>query len=198
MQYAQQRIGESSFLLPVNSQLSLTETNGRENRNRNRLDRCRQYTGESTVRFDVDESAVAGRGPAPPIVLPGNLGIQATLRDHIDGDESAVGDPVYAIVSSDVKKGGRVIVPKGAVLTGRITNLEVQTLRSLVYVGAGLRFDTIEFGGARGTVSADIDSAGVGKIYRIGRMDKRGGRMVYMETKTGRLAAGTRIELRTN
>lgn len=197
MEYTHQRIGQSDFLLPVHSQLSMTEISGRESLNKTHLDQCRQYAGESTVRFDIDESVIKGGGPADPIEIPPGLVIETTLRDSLDSAEAAVGDPVSATVIANAKKSGRVIVPKGAVITGRITKIEVRNVRSLVYLGVGLSFTRIDFGGRSGAFSAEVESAGMGRNYAVKRNDIGGETMVYVETKTAKLTAGTRVMLRT-
>jgi hypothetical protein len=58
MDYGRAEIGGLSFLLPRQSELDMTDLNGRENRNRTRFTACRQFTGESTLSFgDVLASA---------------------------------------------------------------------------------------------------------------------------------------------
>jgi len=201
MQYARMRIGETAFLLPVSSELWMVETAGAENRNRTHFEQCRQYSGESIVRFDVvggDAEGDAGAaGLAVPIRLPPGLTVETRLRETIAYATAARGDQVHAIVSGDVKRAGRVLVPKGAVLTGRITHLETRTQRSYTYLGVGLLFHTIEFAGRRGDFSGAATSVGIGTDYFVARDAPPAGQWIYARTRDERLAAGTRLVLET-
>lgn len=51
MEYARARIGAAEFLLPRASELIVRHASGAENRNRICFEGCRQYTGESVIRF---------------------------------------------------------------------------------------------------------------------------------------------------
>jgi hypothetical protein len=197
MQYGHARIGASEFLLPMSSELSMADTMGHESRNLTRFEACKQYTGESTVHFDVDESASAAGQTAVAIALPPNLRLEASLRGPVDRAESARGDLLYATVVSDVKRSGKVIVPKGSVLTGRITRIQTRTVRSLVYFSVGLRFHAIEFGGRHGDFSAEVETAGIGTDYSVSIDRQTGESMIYIKTRVERLAPGTRLGLRT-
>jgi hypothetical protein len=196
IEYAEMHIGESAFLLPVSAELTMVEADGHVNRNLTHFEGCRQYSGASTIRFDVD-SAGSARGDASPIELPSGVNIEARLRNVIDYDTAARGDQVFAVVSSDVKRAGHVLVPKGAVLTGRITRVAMNTVRSSVYFGVGLRLQTIEFEGRRGTFAGDIEAAGIGPNYYVGLDRETGDPIVYVKTIVPHFLAGTRLSLRT-
>jgi hypothetical protein len=193
--YASMPIGDSSFLLPVSSELSMLETSGRDNRNVTRFEACRQYSGASTVRFDV-EAGEAGGASLAPIEVPPGVVVETHLRDAIDGDKAARGDLIYAIVASDVKRSGHVLIPKGALIAGRVTRIDTQTIRSSVYMGVGLLFHSIEFGGRRGTFAAGLESAGIGPSYSVGQTQS-GEDVLYLKATIPRLLPGTRLLLRT-
>lgn len=197
MQYGRLRIGDSDFLLPKSSELSMVGAAGVEDRNLSRFEACKEYSGESTIRFDVDENGAPTAQSAVPIVLPRDVYLEANLRGGIDKDQAARGDLISAIVASNVKKSGQVIVPKGAVLTGRITGLETRTARSAVYFGVGMRFQTIEFGGRHGNFSADMQMAGIGTDYSVAHNPQTGDSVVYIKSKVERLLSGTRLVFRT-
>ncbi|MGH9665170.1 MAG: hypothetical protein ACRD9L_12160, partial [Bryobacteraceae bacterium] len=125
--YQRMKIGESGFLLPVVSDLVLTDFAGNDNRNRMRFTSCRQYTGGSVLSFadpppDTPQPAAAS-GPRE-IRLPRGLWIETTLERKIDSRRAAVGDHVDAIVSRSIKRHGHVVIPKGARLAGRLTRLQ--------------------------------------------------------------------------
>ncbi|HEV2445342.1 MAG TPA: hypothetical protein VGS58_05450, partial [Candidatus Sulfopaludibacter sp.] len=168
MEYGRVRIGDSNFLLPQSSELTMRGINGVEDRNQARFESCRDFAGESTVRFDVDETATAGGTATAPIVLPRGLTVETSLREPINKLDYARGDMVHAVVTRDVKKSGQVMVPKGAVITGRVTRAFTDTFRSLVYFGVGLRFHAIEFAGRRGDFAGSVEVAGIGGDYSAG------------------------------
>jgi hypothetical protein len=51
VQYATVQIRDSGFLLPVHAELLTSDTAGTVSRNDLTLERCREYSGESTVKF---------------------------------------------------------------------------------------------------------------------------------------------------
>ena len=197
IQYAQSRIGDADFLLPESSDLILVEPTGRESRNLIRFEDCHQFTGASNIRFDDPTADAKAPQPAGPIELPKGLTVEAALRDPVGG-ENARGDIVYAIVLGDVKKSGQLIIPKGAILAGHITRIETRYVRYSVYFGAGMEFDAIEFDGRRGDFSAELEQAGLGTGYFVGKSD-HGESMVYLETRARakRLPAGMRMLFKT-
>ena len=197
MEYGQSRIGDSEFLLPVSSELEMVAVNGREDSNRTRFDACKEYSGESTVRFDVDAAAAEGGAAATAIELPPGLTIESSMRDAIDESKSARGDLVHIVVTSPVKRAGAVVVPKGAVITARLSRIQTVTRRTMVYFGVGLHFQNIEFEGRRGKISADVDMAGIGSDYSVSKDPQTGDSVVFIKSKVERLALGTRLALRT-
>ena len=52
MEYQRVAIGNTEFLLPRSSEMTVTSPNGIESRNRTLFHACRQYAGESTLTFD--------------------------------------------------------------------------------------------------------------------------------------------------
>jgi hypothetical protein len=198
MQYGSIRIGDADFLLPVASELLMVGTSGHESRNRTRFEQCRQYAGESTVRFDVVDGDAGGGVSAAPIEIPSGLNLETRLRDPIAYTTAARGDLVYAVVAGDVKRAGRVIVPKGAVITGRITRVMSYTVRSGVFFGIGVHFDSIEFAGRRGEFSGAVSSAGIGNNYFVRPSDDPGESLVSVKATAEKFDAGTRLLIRKN
>jgi hypothetical protein len=196
MRYGQARIGDTDFLLPIGSELVMIAATGHESRNRTSFEQCRQYAGESTVRFDVVDGDSAAGPSAAPIDVPTGVSLEAMLRDRIAYATAARGDPVYAVVSGDVKRGGHVIVPKGAVVVGRITRVMSYSVRSSVYFTIGVRFHAIEFGARSGEFSAVVDSAGVGTNYFVRNGQEAGESFVSVKATLERFDAGTRLLLR--
>jgi hypothetical protein len=171
MEYRRAQIGDSDFLLPQSSELVMIDLAGNANRNRTQFTGCRQYAGESKLSFV--ESAPAVEPLAPPvkpiISLPAGLTVEIRLQTPIQSGRSATGDPVTALVAHDVRRDGDIVVPKGAVLAGRITRLEKRKGLDDYYI-VGLDFSSIEFDEGRGDFRAKLQNAGLGQSARgVGR-----------------------------
>jgi hypothetical protein len=197
MHYHPMRIGDSEFLLPVESDLTMIDAAGGESRNVTRFENCRQYAGNSEIRFDVVDPDKIAATAAIPIELPAGMLLESELRDRIDMEKSARGDPVRLTVTRDARKSGRVVVPKGAVIVGRITWLDTSTVRSAIYLSVGLELLSIEFGGRRGPFPGELSAAGIGPGYSVRPGTRKDDNAQYIVAKMDRLAAGTRIALRT-
>ena len=159
--YQRVKIGESDFLLPLSSDLVLTDFSGNDSRNLMRFTSCRQYTGESVLSFSdppPDAPAPAAAAPVREIQLPPGLWIETTLDRKIDSRTAAVGDPVDAIVSRNIKHGGNIVIPKGARLTGRLRRLE----RLSETYAVSIVFSTLEFPGASAVFTGKLDQVGGG------------------------------------
>ena len=196
IRYSEVRIAGTPFLLPESAELSMTESKGYESRNLTRFEQCREYAGESIVRFDVGGAGAGAAHAAEPIALPPKLTIEATLRDPIDWSSAARGDLVYLVVASPAKRSGRVLVPKGALLTGRVTQLALRNLRGMAYFGVGLKFHAVAFGGRHGDFSADVQTAGILSDYVVGS-GPEGVNVVWVKSNLERIPAGTRMMLQT-
>jgi hypothetical protein len=126
MDYARVRIGDGDFLLPDSSEVILTDLNSEESRNRIRFTGCHQYTGQSVLRFDEPDPSSVSAVPLAKaeLELPANLDVTLSLVDEIDTDRLAIGDLVRAQLHSDLKSKGRILIPKGAIASGRISRIE--------------------------------------------------------------------------
>jgi len=83
-----------------------------------RFSACREFTGESTLKFGDDDDAadaasISAGAAKRELKLPKNAEIALRLVGEIDTDKAAVGDPVKAALASDVKEKGQVILAKG-------------------------------------------------------------------------------------
>lgn len=86
---------------------------------------CREYTGDSTVRFDdVDPSReIAAPTLADLEPLKGGIRFQIALHDTIDEDSTYVGQPVEAVLVRNAKIGKGRMLQRGAQLKGTVTGL---------------------------------------------------------------------------
>lgn len=115
------------LLLPQSAEVVLRHSTGEVRRNKIEFAQCREYLAESSVSFGPPEPA--GQAPqAEPsrVDLPGGLTIKMELDSSFDSATAAIGDTVRAHVVEDVRRSGKLILPKGAVATGRIRSMERQ------------------------------------------------------------------------
>lgn len=189
--YARVPIGDKDFLLPRASELVMLDVNGNESRNRVLFTDCRQFTGESVLTFAEPPPADREAGleaALREIEFPAGLSLELRLRDEIDSEKSFVGDPVSAVVHSDVRRDGAVVVPKGARVLGRITRLQRGPGPRAHFI-VGLRFFTVEFDGGRGRFLARLEEAGPTFLSNLSLEDASPGHGVLMVN-------GTRVRLR--
>ena len=161
--YGSTRIGPSDFLLPQSAEVLLTLPSGAAKRNRIEFTHCRQYSTEAVVSFGppAEEQPVAGAGAGgkriTEIELPAGLSLVTALETEIDSEKSAVGDLIQARVLKDVKQQDRLMVPRGAMLTGRIRSLGRHPDYPEYFV-VGLEFSEVEFGNSRGRFLAQMEN----------------------------------------
>ncbi|MBI3698455.1 MAG: hypothetical protein HY238_26895 [Acidobacteria bacterium] len=161
IEYGKVRVGNSDFLLPGSVQFAMRRVAGEEYRNRTTFTRCRQYVGEAFVSFDMpstERPADAGK-QAAAMELPPGLVFEARLKKPIDGKTAAVGDAIEATVQEPVQTDGKAVVPKGAVLIGRIRRLQKHSGRDNFFV-VGLEFTTLQFGGQQAAFFGEIREVG--------------------------------------
>lgn len=134
LDYQTMRVGESVHVLPAKSTLKIEDLSGSVNRNETTFSRCREYKGNSVIRFDdapVEETAVVK--PLQRVVLPEELEFELRFDDVITGGKAAVGDEVRGEVTRDVRRKGVLWVPKGAQASCRILHMEFQRGRQSDY-----------------------------------------------------------------
>lgn len=170
MDYSLERIGAADFLLPVASEMTMTDMLGNQNRNRIRFSGCRQYAGESVITFGEPAPSTPRPAPSQPeraLALPAGLALTVELTSVIESGRTAVGDPVTAAVLRDTRWKGQLAAPKGALLSGRLTRLERRLDNQWImgrspapYYIVGLEFDTLEVESARAPFSGVLEEIG--------------------------------------
>src|SRR5207247_6839760 len=66
-------------------------------------------------------------GQFQPAVLPAGTGLDARLESSVKTGSSEVGDNVVAVVASSVRAAGKVVVPQGSTLKGRVETIQPAT-----------------------------------------------------------------------
>jgi hypothetical protein len=156
--YARARIADDDYLLPSESQLDMRQPNGMESRNFVRFSSCRQYTGESVLRFDEVTGPDLGSTPTradEEILLPGGREVEIALVNDIDLSSAAAGDEVHGVLDGDLKQKGKMLAAKGAVILGRITRLERYPDQTVV----GLTFTDLYWDGKHAGLTLEMDRA---------------------------------------
>ena len=153
--YMRVPIGKSSVLLPRIARLLIRFPSAVESRNEISYTGCRQFGAESVLSFGDapgpdDPAQFIEETEMPPGVL-----LHIRLETEIDSQRSAVGDPVQGRLKRTVKKRGKIIAPKGALVTGRIRVLQRHTLPQEFYV-IGLELSAMRFESKRARFKARL------------------------------------------
>ena len=154
--YTRVPIGKSSALLPQIARLFIRFPSGEEDRNEISYAGCRQFGAESVLSFgdapglDDPETRIMEEMEIPPGVL-----LHIRLETEIDSQRSAVGDPVRGRLKQPVKKHGKIIAPKGALVTGRIRVLEHHT-QPQEFCMIGLELSAMRFESKRARFKAQL------------------------------------------
>jgi hypothetical protein len=159
VEYVRLPIGPQTFLLPKSSEMILTDLSGGESRNRTRFSGCREYLGESKLIFSDPVEDSRPKQVTRQFDLPAGFKIDASVETPLSVEQTAVGDPFTMRLQKDVKRGGEILVPKGALLHGRVTLFRPQNKAPASYV-VGVRVGEIEFSGAKGKVNLVLEHVG--------------------------------------
>jgi hypothetical protein len=162
--YARMRIGEYGVLLAQAADSHMLKTTGEENYSHLEYTHCRAFSAQSDIRFDSELEGAAqplpsdrpktlaeagGASEAVPPFLPITLRLTAPITD---GD--AVGTLIGARVSGDVVRKGKIVVPDGSLVRGRIRRLERYKADAEFVVG--LEFTEVDVNGGSLRFYADL------------------------------------------
>jgi hypothetical protein len=144
--YARTRVGSRDELLPQSAAELLTKFDGSESLNRMEFSQCREFVVEST--FMAGASVAPEKAPSRLIEfqLPPGLHLSIRLSHAVDSTTAAVGDLLTATISTPVKYHEDVLIPKGALVEGRIRLLERQPAPRPHYL-VGVEFTDVAFAG---------------------------------------------------
>jgi hypothetical protein len=147
--YTMTKIGASQFMLPSKSSMDVIYRNATESLNETTFSGCREYVGDTTIRFDVDDDGNA-TGPVSKAALkplPPHVRLRVHVDPPIDSATAAAGDQIIGVVEMPVKEKNEVIVHAGDKLHGRILRLD-QTVGGLTpRWTVAILFETIERNG---------------------------------------------------
>jgi hypothetical protein len=169
--YALTRIGDTDFLLPSESDLTMFALDGSEDHNHLKFTACRQFSGESVLTFADAPGSSPEAAPVPvrEFDLPSGLDMELMVTQEINLRTLAIGDPIQVRIVRDVKQKGTVVVPKGATATGRIVRFEKYDDHSIL----GVEFPEIEAPGLLARMKGKLDHI-VGNSMVSSRWSLRG------------------------
>lgn len=165
--YDRRQIGDSEFLLPSASDLTVLTLTGDEFRNQTTFTDCRQFRAESNLRFDLDDAVETSR-PAPPSAdreiesvesLPPSLRVDLVLDSDIEPAKSAEDAVISATVAKPVLISEQVVIPAGSIVEGRVVRLD-RSSQPFDHWVVGLEFHTIVAGKKRIEFFATMQTAG--------------------------------------
>jgi hypothetical protein len=156
--YGRMAVHGKTIWFPQSAEMSLTELSGQETRNRIEFSHCREYTGESKLSFDeVSPGTAAAAAPVERVELPAGVVLDLRIETAIDSSAVRVGDAVTARLASDAVHKKKVLIPAGAVVTGRLRRLEKSDEIKPHYL-VGLEFSTIETGRTKARFYGALES----------------------------------------
>jgi hypothetical protein len=147
--YARMRISGYNALLAQQSSSHMIDATG-ESFNDLEFTRCRAYSAESAIRFDAEPPD--GDTPAPEntraeaAYLPALLAVTVQLVTPVS-DKDVVGALVESRSVGNVVQKGKILIPNGTTIHGRIRRLEHDAADAASVVG--IEFTDIEFAGGR-------------------------------------------------
>jgi hypothetical protein len=140
-------IGGKSILVPKSFELHMLDANAIDTLNQSEYTECREFRGESTLRFDFDDSQ-GGQSAAAVHDEPVPAGVQLHVRliTPIDDHNSFTGDPLQGVLLQPLmlKKLG-LSVPKGAIVSGVLSRMELRYQPTREYLVA-IHWDRITSG----------------------------------------------------
>lgn len=125
--YSEVRIGDADYWLPVGSSMKMTNIDSSEYRNDILFTACRQFAGESSLRFDdpsPDETPLTAVLKEEVVALPRNTYFAIQLDEPIKWGTAVTGQRIEATLMSTIKHKGSVVFAKGAKVQGRVTILQ--------------------------------------------------------------------------
>jgi hypothetical protein len=146
-------MGGRDLVMASNATQRFIYPDGSETENTTRFSSCREYVGESSVKFFPEATAYRSdesKDVAPVAVdrIPSWIRFKMELTTPIDSDTAAHGDPFTGRLAEPLLDGKRVLAPRGARVEGRVSLLKVNYLQT-PGVWFGLTPETIEIQGTK-------------------------------------------------
>jgi hypothetical protein len=162
IEYQRTRIHEQPILIPRETRLLTIDRNAGETEGLTSYARCREYASTSRMIVGPASNGSAAEGSAavvarPTIEVPPGLYFRARILTPIDSDTSAAGDPIEAVLLSDLRKDD-LYLPAGAHLRGRLMLLEHRADQP-DWFRLKIKFESIDLNGAAMVLRAMPDDS---------------------------------------
>ena len=186
-------VGTGSFLLPRHTDVGMVSDRKFENRTTTRFSECRQFLAESSISFEEKSVNQAVKPTEARAALAAGRILEAALRTPILRKTAATGDMVQAELRTEIKTGEGAVVPKGAIVEGRIVLLEARGSRRPADALA-VRFTRVRIGTSEVGLRARM--AGCGTLYNGGFVGPRWtGGARYIKSQAMMLFLGGFVEI---
>jgi len=162
LDYTQVRMNNLDFLLPSEADSLVINTNGHESLNRTIFSGCHQFMGESKLIFDASAAAASANSQplTQSIKIPSGLTLSIAMAQVIDPAKDAAGDVVKGVLKKPLSlPASGVTIPKGTELSGRICELLTLRGEDIMDLEFGIRWESMEFGGAKQPLDLSVESA---------------------------------------
>jgi hypothetical protein len=173
LDYGRVRIAGSDFLLATEGRLNISSL-ADEMENHMVYSACHEFTGQSTLTFEPPLEP--SQGQSDPVItafaLPPGLSFKLVFTEPIDTAVAAAGDPIRAKLTSAIRRSSQVLVPEGAIVSGRIVKAErlYGKDRSFVLV---VKLDSVVVGGISRPFAGTRDSGARRFAKGSGRISQR-------------------------
>jgi hypothetical protein len=127
LDYTRLRIGSADALIPSEATSTAIDRDEVEMSSSSAYSSCREYVGESVLRFDDPGAAEAGSSIAAagatgaPVTIPPGLPFECRVLSTIDSDTAASGDPIEGVLRTPIADAsGKVLASAGTRVHGRL------------------------------------------------------------------------------
>lgn len=155
IRYGRVLVGDGYVPLPQTAELRTLDINGEEDRNVIEFTHCQAFHTESTLTFPGYDSSAAPAKRMTEGTLPADLRLTVVLREGLD-EHTAAGSLVEGAVAGNVVHKGKVLVPAGAPVKGRVRRLDRHD-EDPGYFTVTLEFDSIETSSANLRFYAELE-----------------------------------------
>ena len=160
---------------------------------------CSQAGRWRATALTVSSNTYATAKPrAREVNLAAGLLVPVALETTIDSKSASVGDAVHARVRQDVRQKGQLVLPAGALISGRIRSLDRYTSPE-PYCLMGIEFSEAEWQNARAEFLAELVESHDRKAVRPGHgtLQTPGVGILHIPGGSFHLAPGFRMLWRT-
>ena len=122
LDYERVRIGGKDFQLPKRAYLETHFKMGGRNHNEIEFSNCRQFGAQSELSFAESggEADLTSLSATEEFSLPSGVSVALRLATTIDSATASAGDQLRATLTQAVEQDGNLLLPKGAIVTGRL------------------------------------------------------------------------------